>query len=445
MADFCNRNFVSARTNFDGTSLALAPNASYPMPNGDAGYSIEPTTWSELGASSIPSSFQPSMFPDPDDEFDFIGTPVFDGDTQVAYNHRSATYSMFDDHLRRAEPPQALFSYNAFNIRASSEILFPTTTQYSAGFIDYFFRGFWNQDTPAIRLQVVKDAGGATQLAIANNSPTTLHAGGKLQVFYDRRTDGERQLLTTFVLPHDISPNASLSMPLPAATLYSNAKIDGQVIVIYDGSMGDDVVSIAGRVCNCPATAVDVSDPDSDCRALCPCQTLRFEEGDPGTVDDDTVVVPAPPFLSCVFGNCRWSRQFLTPSPTLTLSDYDDELGLAISIFTPDGRVDLHSMLGSYSSSTGSCAFCQRSSSASGPNEADFIPVQVSGASGVAVPFSGDEVASIENVSCSCGGQTSFPVDSFWKLSFCYGSDLNSCSSEPVPIAALLACHGAVP
>jgi hypothetical protein len=111
-------------------------------------------------------------------------------------------------------------------------------------------------------------------------------------------------------------------------------------------------------------------------------------------------------------------------------------------LFAADGRTDLARLLAFRSASTATCTACQQTATGSGPNATTFVTTQVSGVNGVAVPYSSTDIGTILSGSCSCGGGTSFPMDAFWKLSFCYGPNTSSCASSPVPIDGVFACHG---
>jgi hypothetical protein len=133
IADFTNRNFVSAGTNFTGTATNISPNVNYPSPSGiSAVVSSRQITDADLLGPNQPLS----------GEIDFIGTPVTDTYRPAAsgFNDRTSSYSLFDADLT-AIGSKKTFTLNRFNFEAAYPFLMPKAVGYSAGLIDYFFRG----------------------------------------------------------------------------------------------------------------------------------------------------------------------------------------------------------------------------------------------------------------------------------------------------------------
>lgn len=151
LANYSNRGFVTYATNFDNVY-------SYSSPSIDEARSklkIEPAN--ALLASkklSIPSECLPPYEPC---VMAFFGTTVVDKYNHEATkeNERTSTYSIFSQHLTkhnktitRTDPDtgqtyvyNSVFSLNRFNYDEAHKLLIPRATAYSAGLIDYFFRG----------------------------------------------------------------------------------------------------------------------------------------------------------------------------------------------------------------------------------------------------------------------------------------------------------------
>lgn len=133
MAEFSSYNFLSAGTNFD-TSL-------YPYPQrADALAHDEPANpLLESVGADIPSECQT---PNPPCVMTFYTTHINDNYRQEASadNPRTSTESIFDQDLKANNHPPA-FSLNRFNFDAAHTFLIPRAVAYSAGLIDYFFRG----------------------------------------------------------------------------------------------------------------------------------------------------------------------------------------------------------------------------------------------------------------------------------------------------------------
>lgn len=133
LADFTNRGFVSAGTNFD--------THRYPSPRMDDAVLREENANALLQSEgrTLPSGCLPPNTPC---IMTFYGTAVNDmyRPGASAMNPRTSTQSIFDQDLktRNLNP---VFSLNHFNFDAAHQLLIPRAVAYSAGLIDYFFRG----------------------------------------------------------------------------------------------------------------------------------------------------------------------------------------------------------------------------------------------------------------------------------------------------------------
>jgi len=152
IAQFTNRNFVSAGTNFQLLNGQPAVNSTYSRPQ---------PTGSETPID-IQQLFTEANMPPPRDQNGNLlqGDIVFIGsDVDGVPNSRASTLSIFDQDLKTynttvdydADPfdptstgqviVDRLFTLNQFNFRAAYPFLIPKAVAYSAGMIDYFFRG----------------------------------------------------------------------------------------------------------------------------------------------------------------------------------------------------------------------------------------------------------------------------------------------------------------
>lgn len=168
LAEFTNRNFVSAATNFRGVfqngGIAARANERYPLP------SPSPLTPRYEDANSLLTSIgmtPPAECTPPNNPcvMAFFATEVADNYRQTSQvNHRASTASIFDQDLQlygktvsypnldkctdpnntatceQIETAQ-IFSLNSFNFDETHKFLIPRAVAYSAGLIDYFFRG----------------------------------------------------------------------------------------------------------------------------------------------------------------------------------------------------------------------------------------------------------------------------------------------------------------
>lgn len=157
IAEFTATNFVSAKTNFLGTLEHFEPYPEYSLPNGDgAVIEVKEVGDPELGNLELPvdGSFLTLDERPLDGKLYFIGTPLTDQYIGFSgFNDRTSTFSLYDPYLQQynseicgtAGNPcartRATFTLNEFNYKEARQILLPRAIAYSAGLIDYFFRG----------------------------------------------------------------------------------------------------------------------------------------------------------------------------------------------------------------------------------------------------------------------------------------------------------------
>lgn len=132
LAEFTNSNLVSAGTNFDANL--------YPSPSrAQATAHDEPINnlFQKEGLTVPPECLPPSQ----PCVMTFYRTRIQDNYRPTASkdNDYTSTLSIFDQDLRVQN--KRAFSLNRFNFNAAHEFLIPRAVAYSAGLIDYFFRG----------------------------------------------------------------------------------------------------------------------------------------------------------------------------------------------------------------------------------------------------------------------------------------------------------------
>jgi alpha-tubulin suppressor-like RCC1 family protein len=188
IAEFTHRNFVSARTNFfrtDAGGFIAHPDFPLPAPG-------PVTEKREISDSDLLGSNQPLR-----GEIWFIGTVVTDTLTgQTSFNPRASSYSVFAADLRGRSGLRTV-TLNQFNFRSAYEYLIPRAVAYSAGMINYFFRG---------KMDVENDETDPAKIRIVNLGPETMN--GRFRLFYDAK-DGNRYPVA--VDPTD--PNRDYSDP----------------------------------------------------------------------------------------------------------------------------------------------------------------------------------------------------------------------------------------
>ena len=154
VADYTNANFVSARTNFTATAAGVAQaNISYPSPAPD-GTGNRLSAVEAFGDEPVPAVVQ-QFCADAGATWcgmTFYATAVHDNESKpVSTNLRASTESLFDEDLKGHTISFALngqlittgriFALNRLNFNAAYPYLIPKAVNYSAGLINYFFRG----------------------------------------------------------------------------------------------------------------------------------------------------------------------------------------------------------------------------------------------------------------------------------------------------------------
>ena len=131
IAEYSNRGFVSTGTNFLFDGSNVISDLGFPFPE------FDPTTELTIDITQlIPGTHLRG-------DLSFFGNLVADTKTgRSAFNPFMTTLSIFDADLRNYKiTPGRLFTLNRFNFEVAHGLLIPRAVGYSAGFIDYFFRG----------------------------------------------------------------------------------------------------------------------------------------------------------------------------------------------------------------------------------------------------------------------------------------------------------------
>lgn len=243
MAEYSNRGFITTGTNFEGEPGSIASNASFPTPNGSG---VSTTTLSIRN-----EEFAPYIAPGLDGDITFIGTNVPDtyAPSRSYFNSRTSTYSIFQPDLEAylggspgdPFPPavqKAQFTFNTINAREQQKLLIPRAVSYSAGLINWFFRG---------KIDMVKDPNNANQYLIKNLGTEPLQ--GTFTLYYDDvndvRHDVPGAVWNTASLIADGHLAAGATITVPAFTPPADAKIAYSYVLVFKGKIGADITNPA--------------------------------------------------------------------------------------------------------------------------------------------------------------------------------------------------------
>jgi len=226
VAEFTNGNFVSYGTNFDRPGLFPAPLAFTIDPDVDVQAECQNAAWC--------SNLHGRMT--------FYGNIVRDnflGQSSDRENRRASTFSTFDqDLINRGGTPR--FSLNRFNFQAAHDFLIPRAVAYSAGMINYFFRG---------KIDLVPDDTNPGTFLIKNlgSEPMT----GDFGLYYDYDAPGTRNNRTLLIDWRNISipENGQLNIgTVPADPTNPAPKNSGIFMLVFKGDMGAESTAEFGAV-----------------------------------------------------------------------------------------------------------------------------------------------------------------------------------------------------
>lgn len=244
MADYSNRGFVSAGTNFDKPGL-------FPSPVFDPTAVSDPQDIQVLCAEEATRG-RPCENTNLTGTITFYGSAVEDRfrPSTNTFNFRTSSHSIFDPDLKK-EGRASVFSLNRFNFYAAHDLLIPRAVGYSAGLINYFFRG---------KLDFKKDEQDQTKFRIVNLGPEAMN--GRFALYYDAK-DGNRYPVTvdpadpnrdikdskgwllTVAALNPVVPNSNLSEPIAFVPPVDDGsptspKARNEYMLVFSGTMGEE-------------------------------------------------------------------------------------------------------------------------------------------------------------------------------------------------------------
>lgn len=233
LADYTNRGFVSAGTNFFD-ELNTFPSPSRPI-------SREEDMTAECDRFNVPRPLDaggnrlPCLM-------SFIETTVQDKYRKLeTTNKRTSTYSIFNAELTQHHAIN-LYTLNRFNLDAAHQFLIPRAVAYSAGLINYFLRGVGK-----ITLEPNPHPQPGEEYLLKNLSDERLT--GKFTIYYDEQ-NGERVYDHSW--PTDgtlwIEPHGQRAIPAPGDGFYHTVnrpgtpkpKEWGKFLLVFTGEMGHE-------------------------------------------------------------------------------------------------------------------------------------------------------------------------------------------------------------
>src|SRR5438445_1559220 len=220
LAEFTNRNFISKDTNF---TQSVEGNTGRGFPSPRLGLSLRENIDIHALDSKAPASLKGGVT--------FFGNDVDDRVTgEVIRNNWMTTYSLFDSALR-SKQQQEIFTINRFTVERAAEILLPRATGYSAGLLDYFFRGKLDVD-------LVEDPIDPSQLQLigTNGSSDPLN-DGTLSLFADTPA-GARVPAASSIPVTGVARGQNL---FPQPFTFQAPEDAERFVAVYQGTLGQEV------------------------------------------------------------------------------------------------------------------------------------------------------------------------------------------------------------
>jgi hypothetical protein len=229
LAEFSSRNFFSAGTNL-GTFYVTGPCGGLSQPVCDPqAYSTEDIDFTIPTITGEPLSGRVRFF----------RRDILDPLTGQLVRHvRVSSRSLWDQHLE-SNQRQPKFSLNTYNYDSIADVLIPRAVGYSAGFLDYFFRG-------KLELTFADDPSNANNrnVSLINRSADVL-GPGTLTLYTDDAL-GQRSPVPggTLTISGSVDPN----QPAADSVSLSSDAISGDLISVFQGSLGAELLAVIGKM-----------------------------------------------------------------------------------------------------------------------------------------------------------------------------------------------------
>lgn len=296
LAEYTNQGFFSAGTNVGSgkyTSPIIDPNA---------GVDIDISVLCNEVKNKNPCL--PEILALASNKITFFSNEVKDtlrGKTDV--NHWATSSSIFDEDLKKINKPP-VYALNRFNFDAAHEFLIPRAVAYSAGLIDYFFRG---------KINLVANPDSAGSYLIKN--PGNEDINGTFALYYDD-VDGTRHPVPGASWNLQIAKNGQSSPLIFYAPVAPAPKVGGEYMLVFNGNMGEETAdnqfigAVAGKIVR-PSPSGFIFQPGT-----------RLSDGIGGTrliyQDDGQWALSKESGLAA--GNTDWKGWYVNGKPTKILT-----------------------------------------------------------------------------------------------------------------------------
>jgi len=256
IAEYTNANFVSQGTNFTFNNGVAGTHPSYSQPVPGEANPVRANS-TRLFPNGAPAGVQAACnFDLANCYLTFYSTSGTDPLTGLPFtNDRASTLSIFDQDLQakvlQTDPStgqqystERIFALNRFNFDAANQFLIPRAVSYSAGLINYFFRG---------KIDFVVDPTNASQLLVMNLGTEPMK--GKFRLFYDDQSGSRREvpdaggtpilwdtevILASARSAGVLSAGGQMTVPAFPAPQAPAPKKPGEYMLVFAGEMGEE-------------------------------------------------------------------------------------------------------------------------------------------------------------------------------------------------------------
>jgi hypothetical protein len=230
LAVFTNKNFISQSTNLD--DINLSGQLYYPSPRVD-----HIITKTEIVKNQFDAEVPVVV--------DYGGNTYQDSYTgEMITNDRMTAFSVFDFDAQEILA-ERVYSVNEFTAQSAANILVRRAVGYSAGLLDYFFRG------RMVALSNKWAAASRPDVKITNSSEEPMN--GMFSLYYDDR-NGQRKPAASW---SDVSLSPGESKDGFSFTLPTDIREDGKYILVFRGTLGAESDAVVGKV-------VDIKPPQPE-------------------------------------------------------------------------------------------------------------------------------------------------------------------------------------
>ncbi len=226
LAFFTNKNFISQDTNFDNFNQS-----------GQLIYNDPQIAGLVTKTETIQDQFGNTVQVQVDYVRNVVQDP-FTGD--IINNDQLSAFSVFDFEAQELLGKR-VYTVNDGTMESAANVLVRRAVGYSAGLLNYFFRG---------QLKIIPVSGGiqiqntSTETIGSYIDPGTGSSIGNISVYYDN-TFSNRQLLTSYNLQMPLASGGTIDIPFVAPT---DNILPGKYIIVFRGKLGEEEGAVIGKV-----------------------------------------------------------------------------------------------------------------------------------------------------------------------------------------------------